>query len=130
MKFNQIRHNDTTYYSKIQWKKLQVHAWKAVHPNCKLLAQAVQLNRRNPADQHSPCRARDPGPDHRGAIFAFYTNSIKWERKTWENTQFQWCKAFYWLSFAETFYWFSDHFGWQQKFGNFSYVLVIFCMLI
>jgi hypothetical protein len=28
---------------------------KAVHPNCKLLAQAVQLNRRNPADHHSPC---------------------------------------------------------------------------
>ena len=24
----------------------------------------VQLNRRNPADHHSPCRARDPGPDH------------------------------------------------------------------
>ena len=55
MKFNQIRHNDTTCHSKIQRKQLQVHACKAVHPNCKLLAQAVQLNRRNRADHHSPC---------------------------------------------------------------------------
>jgi hypothetical protein len=41
---------------------LQVHFCKAVHPNCKLLAQAIQLNRRNPADHHSPGRARGPGP--------------------------------------------------------------------
>jgi hypothetical protein len=44
--------------------------------------QVVQLNRRNPADHHSPCAdcvlgTRDPGPIyHRGAIFAFCTNSI------------------------------------------------------
>jgi hypothetical protein len=54
MRFNQIRHNDTTCYSKFQWEQLQVHACKAVHPNYKLLAQVVQLNRRNPADHHSP----------------------------------------------------------------------------
>jgi hypothetical protein len=56
MKFNQIRQNDTTCYSKIQREQLQVHACKAVHPiKLQLLAQAVQLNRRNPADYHSPC---------------------------------------------------------------------------
>jgi hypothetical protein len=96
MKFNQIRHNDTTCHSKIQWEQLQVHACKAVHPNYKLLAQAVQLNRRNPADNHSPCWARDPG----------ITNSMKkykWERKTWEKTQFQWWKAFYRFCFTECF---------------------------
>ena len=54
MKFNQIHNNDTTCYSKIQREQLQVHACEAVHPNCKLLAEAVQLNRRNPADHHSP----------------------------------------------------------------------------
>jgi hypothetical protein len=37
------------------------------HPNCKRLAQAVQLNRGNPADHHSPCSdcglgTRGPGP--------------------------------------------------------------------
>jgi hypothetical protein len=141
MKFNQIRHNDTTCYSKIKWEQLQVHACKAVHPNCKLLAQAVQLNRRilrNPADHHSGTHpvliaGWEPGArgDHRGTIFAFCTIAIKkykWERKAMEIDV--WWKMFYSFCFAEMFYWFSDHFGWQQKFSNFFYVLVIFCMLI
>ena len=70
MKFNQIRHNDTTCYSKIQRKQLQVHACKAVHPNCKLLAQAVQLNRRNRADHHSPCADCGLGTRGTGVIIA------------------------------------------------------------
>jgi hypothetical protein len=39
---------------------LQIHACKAVHPNCKLLAQAAQLNRRNPADCGLGTRGPDP----------------------------------------------------------------------
>jgi hypothetical protein len=86
---------------------LQIHACKAVHPNCKLLAQDAQLNRWNPADQHSPCRARDPGPDHRGAIFAFYTNSIKKyneKEKHGKKHSFSDAKHFTDFNFAEMFY--------------------------
>jgi hypothetical protein len=39
---------------------LQIHACKAVHPNCKLLAQAAPLNRRNPADCGLGTRGPDP----------------------------------------------------------------------
>jgi hypothetical protein len=42
-----------------------------------LLAQVVQLNRRNPDDQHSSCPARHPRPDHCGAIFSFYFTQIQ-----------------------------------------------------
>jgi hypothetical protein len=46
---------------------MSMHACKTVHPNCKRLSQAVQLNRGNPADHHSPCAdcglgTRGPGP--------------------------------------------------------------------
>jgi hypothetical protein len=100
MKFNQIHHNDTTYYSKIQWEQLHVHACKAVLPNCKLLAPAVQLNRGNPADHHSPCAdcgLGRPRSNHCAVIFAFCTiatKKYKWERKTWKKHSFSDGKRF------------------------------------
>jgi hypothetical protein len=103
MIFNQIRYNDTTCYSKIQWEQLQVHVWKAVHPNCKLLAQAVQLNRRNPADHHSLCpdcglgtRCRCPDPIIAAPYlhFAQLQSKYKWERKTWKKHSFSDGKRF------------------------------------
>jgi hypothetical protein len=101
MKFKQIRHNDTTCYSKIQWEQLQVHVCNAVHPNCKLLAQAVQLNRRNPADHHSPCAdwgLWTRGPDPIIAVpylhFAQLQSKYKWERKTWKKHSFSDGKRF------------------------------------
>jgi hypothetical protein len=68
--------------------------------------QAVQLNRRNPADHHSPCRARDPGPNHCGAIFAFYTNSIKnkSEKEKYGKNIASVMESVLLISFAEMFY--------------------------
>ena len=62
MKFDQIRHNDTTCYSKIQGEQLQVHFCKAVHPNCTAAGPSYPAESTDPADHHSPGRARGPGP--------------------------------------------------------------------
>jgi hypothetical protein len=74
-----------------------------------------------------PVLIAGPGLDHCGAIFAFCTNSINCtnEKEKLGKHSFSDGKRF-----TDMFYWFSDHFVWQQKFGNFFCVLVIFCMLI
>jgi hypothetical protein len=128
-------------YSKIQWEQLHVHACKAVHPNCKLLGQAVQLNWGNPADHHSPCAdcvlgTRGPGP----IIAASYLHFAQLQPKSTSEKEkhrknivsvmesvllilFCWDVLLIFRPLWLTV-------GWQQKFSNFFYVLVIFSMLI
>ena len=57
MKFNQIRHNDTTVIQKCNensYRSMPAKLYIQIASSWPKPGQVVQLNRRNPADHHSP----------------------------------------------------------------------------